>query len=57
MLKTFILITKNENGENAPNLETTEVALVHCNIVQNDYQKDPRPLYTFIPKKNCLVKY
>ena len=30
--------TKNENGENVFHLEITEVVLVHCNIVNNDYQ-------------------
>ena len=30
-------ITKDENGENVPNLEITEVVLIHCNIVNNDY--------------------
>ena len=30
-------IIKNENGENVPNLETTEVVLVHCNIVNKNY--------------------
>ena len=30
-------ITKNENAENVPNLETTELVLVHCNIVNNNY--------------------
>ena len=30
-------ITKYENGENVPHLEITEVLLVHCNIVSNDY--------------------
>ena len=35
-------ITKDENGENVPHLEITEVVLVHCNIVNNDYQQDPR---------------
>ena len=29
-------ITKGENGKNVPHLETTEVILVHCNIVNND---------------------
>ena len=29
-------ITKDENGENMPHLEFTEVVLVHCNIVSND---------------------
>ena len=42
-------ITKDENGENVPHLELTEVVLVHCNIVNNNYQHDSRVLYTFIP--------
>ena len=41
-------ITKDKNGENVPHLEITEVALVHCNIVNNDYQQDSRVLYTFV---------
>ena len=44
-------ITKDKNGENVPHLEITEVALVHCNIVNNDYQQDSRVLYTFVPNK------
>ena len=36
-------ITKNENGENFPNLEiTTEVVLVHCNIFNDNYQQNSR---------------
>ena len=31
-------ITEDKNGENVPHLEITEVLLVHCNIVNNDYQ-------------------
>ena len=31
-------ITKDKNGENVPHLEITEVVLIHCNIVNNDYQ-------------------
>ena len=45
-------ITKNENGENVPNLELTEAALVHCNIVNNNYQRNLRLLYTFVPNKS-----
>ena len=45
-------ITKDENGENMPYLEITEVVLVHWNIVNNDYQKDSRVLYTFVPNKS-----
>ena len=44
-------ITKDKNGENVPHLEITEVVLVHCNIVNNDYQQDSRLLYTFVPNK------
>ena len=31
-------IAKNKNAENVPHLEITGVVLVHCNIVNNDYQ-------------------
>ena len=31
-------ITKYENDENVSNLEITEVVLIHCNIVNNNYQ-------------------
>ena len=44
-------ITKDKNGENVPHLEITEVVLVHCNIVDNDYQQDSRVLFTFISSK------
>ena len=45
-------INKNKNGENASHLEITEVVLVHCNIVNKDYQHDSRVLYTFVPNKS-----
>ena len=44
-------ITKDKNGENVPHLEITELVLVHCNIVNNDYQQGSRVLYTFVPNK------
>ena len=44
-------ITKDKNGENVPHLEITEVVLVHCNIVYNDYQQDSRVFYTFVQNK------
>ena len=45
-------MNNNENGKNMPHLETTElVVLVHCNIVNNDYQQDSRVLHTFVPNK------
>ena len=47
-------ITKDKNGENVPYLEITEVILVHCNIVNHDYQHDSRVLYTFVPNKHLV---
>ena len=44
-------INKDKNGENVPHLEITEVILVHCDFVNNDYQQDSRVLYTFVPNK------
>ena len=35
-----------------PHLESTEVVLVHCDIVNNDYEQDSRVLYTFVPNKS-----
>ena len=37
-------ITKDENGENVPYLEITEVVLIHCNVVNNSYQQNSRVL-------------
>ena len=44
-------IAKDKNCESVLFLEITEVALVHCDIVNNDYQQDSRVLYTFVPNK------
>ena len=44
-------ITKDKNCENLPRLEITELVLIHCNIVNNDYQEDSRVLYKFVPNK------
>ena len=44
--------TKDKNSENVPRLEITEVVLIHCNIVNSDYQQDSRVLYTFVPNKS-----
>ena len=49
-------ITKDKNSENVPNLEMTEVVLVHLKIFNNDYQQDLRVLHTFIPNK-LFVNY
>ena len=44
-------ITKDKNGENVPHLKVAELVLVHCNLVNNDYQQDSRILCTFVPNK------
>ena len=44
-------IFENKHDGNVPHLEITELVLVHCNIVNNDYQQDSRVLYTFVPNK------
>ena len=45
-------ITKDKNGENVPHLEVAEIVLVHCSLVNNDYQQDSRILFTFVPNKS-----
>ena len=51
LVNTKNQISKDKNGENVSHLETAEVVLVHCNIVNNDYQLDSKVLYTFVPNK------
>ena len=45
-------IIKDENGENVLYLKITEVLLIHCNVVNNFYQQNPRFFYTFVPNKS-----
>ena len=42
-------IDKTKNGENVSSLE---VVLVHCNLVDNQYQLKSEVLYTFMPNKS-----
>ena len=37
LISTENKITKDKNGDNVPHLEITEVILIHCIIVNNDY--------------------
>ena len=41
--------TKDKNGENFSHKEITEIVLIHCIDVNNDYQHDSKVLYTFVP--------
>ena len=44
-------ITGEKNGGNVPHLEVVELVLIHCNIVDNNYQQNSRIIYTFVPNK------
>ena len=45
------VVDKNKTGEDVPNLESVEVVLVHCNLVNNNYQEASKVLFTFVPNK------
>ena len=44
-------IDQNKNGEIVPRLETVKVALVRCNLVNNNYQQASKVSLTFAPNK------
>ena len=46
------LIGKTKNREKVPSLEVVEVVLVHCNLVDNQYQQKSEVLCTFTPNKS-----
>ena len=49
-------VNKDKIGLNVSHLEITEVVLIHCNIVNNDYQQDSRVcIHLFLI--NHLVNY
>ena len=45
------VVDKDKNGEDVPKLESVEVVLVHCNLVNNNYQQTSKVLFTFVPNK------
>ena len=45
-------ITKDKNDQTAPQLEITEMVLVHGNIVNNQYQQDSKVWSTFFPSNS-----
>ena len=47
-------IDKNKDGEIVPILEAVEVILVHCNLVNNNYQQASKLLFTFISNKQFI---
>ena len=45
------VIEINKDGQIVPRLETVEVSLVHCTLVNNSYQRASKVLFTFVPNK------
>ena len=43
---------KEKNSELVPKLESVDLALMHCNLVNNTYQKASKVLFTFVPDKS-----
>ena len=44
-------VDKDKNEEGMSKLESVEVVLVHCNLVNNSYQQVSKVLFTFVPNK------
>ena len=44
-------ITKGKSDGKVLPLEITVVVLIHCSIVNNDYQQDSKVLYAFVPNR------
>ena len=42
-------VDQDKDGEDVPKLESVEVVLVHCNLVNNKYQQAFKVLFTFVP--------
>ena len=44
-------VDQDKDGEYVPKWESVEVVLVHCNLVNNNYQQASKVLFTFAPNK------
>ena len=44
-------VDEDIDGEDVPKLESVEIVLVHCNLVNNSYQQASKVLFTFVPNK------
>ena len=47
-------VDQDKDDENAPKLGSAEVALVHCHLVNNNYQQASKVLFTFVPNKQFV---
>ena len=44
-------VDQNKDGETVPKLESDEVVLVYCNLVNKNHQQASKVLFTFLPDK------
>ena len=44
-------VDQDKDGKEVPKLESVEVVLVHCNLVNNSYQQTSKVLFTFVTNK------
>ena len=44
-------VDQDKDREDVPKLESVKVVLVHCNLVNNNYQQASKVLFTFVPNK------
>ena len=42
---------QDKSGEDVPKLESVKVDLVHCNLINNNYQQASKVLFTLVPNK------
>ena len=48
------VVDQDKDGKDVPKTESVEVFLVHCNIVNNNYQQAFKVLFTFVRNKNLV---
>ena len=51
---SFDSIDGDKNSELVPKLESVDLVLVHCNVVNNSYQQASKVLFMFVPNKNMV---
>ena len=44
-------VDQDKDREDVPKLESVEVVLVHCNLVNSNYQQASKLLFTFVTNK------
>ena len=44
-------VDQDNNGEDVPKLESVEVVLVYCNLVNNNYQQSSKVFFKFVLNK------